>query len=646
MIKLIRKLITSKLGVVFTLALLVLIALAFGLSDVSNRGSFGGVSGADRVAIVGDAKISTSELSQAVTNGLAQVRQRNPTATMESYIAAGGFDQALQQVIDSAAFAEFGRKNGLRAGVRLVDSQIAQAAAFKGPNGQFDDSTYRTWLQSQGTTDEQVRKDLGQILLARQVSAPVSLGTSMPASLAKRYISLLQERRKGEFGLLPSAAFIPAANPTDTQLQAYYNEHRTDYLRPERRLIRYASFGDEALGTLQAPSDAQIKARYDRDHLQYAASELRSVSMLVLPSAAEAKAVKDAAARGTSLDAAASARGLKVSHIELLRQDDLAGRESAAVAQAAFKTAQGAIAEPVKGPLGTYLVRVDEIKRTPGRSLDQVRGEIVKALTAEQRKTALADLSAQIEDQIDGGDSLADVTKSLKLTVTTTPELTADGRVYGSAQGTAPPVLARALSTAFAMSEGEPQLAEIEPGVTFLVYDVSKIVPSTAAPLAEIKGEVALAWKRAEGNKAAKEAAKRVMDRLAKGSGLAAALHAEGKPLPPVSNVDLTRQQLALAGKRIPSVFALLFSMAQHTVKRLEAPNQNGWFIVKLDQIEPGAVKDQDPAFANAQQELGQVAGNEYGDEFLRAIELEVGVEKHQPSIDAVKAQLTGRNQQ
>ena len=40
-----------------------------------------------------------------------------------------------------------------------------------------------------------MRKEIGQILLARQVSAPVDIGVKMPLSLTKRYASLLQERR-------------------------------------------------------------------------------------------------------------------------------------------------------------------------------------------------------------------------------------------------------------------------------------------------------------------------------------------------------------------------------------------------------------------------------------------------------------------
>lgn len=646
MMKTIRRLISSKFGVVVTLALLVLIALAFGLSDVANRGSFGGVSGADRVAIVGKEKISTSELSKAATAGLNNLREKNPTATMESFIAAGGLDQALQRVIDSAAFSEFGHKIGLRAGDRLIDSEIAQITAFQGPNGKFDENAYESAIRQQGLSDADVRKEIGATLLARQLAAPIDVGARMPLSLSRRYASLLQERRKGEFGILTSEAYEPTAAPTDAQLQAYYTAHRTDYLRPERRVIRYATFGDEALANVPAPTDTEIAAQYQHDHEQYAASEKRKISMLVLPTQAAAQAVKDEVAKGKSLDAAATEKGLRVSHSDLLKQDEMATQNSAAVAQAAFATAKGAIAPPVRGALGYYVIRVDDIQRTAGRTLEQVRPEIVKALTAQKRKAALADLSAKVEDEIDNGNSLAEIAKQLNLTVETTQELTADGHVYGKAGATAPPVLARAMSTAFTMDEGEPQIADLGTGANFLVFEVGKIVPSAAAPLPEIRNDVALAWKKSEGDNAAKAAARRVMDRLAKGASLADAFKAEGKTLPPQSNVDLTRQDLAKAGGKVPSVLALFFSMAQGTVKRLEAPNTNGWFVVKLDQIVPGEVKDGDPLVKSTQSDLSQLAGNEYGDEFLRAIELDVGVEKHQSAIDAVKNQLTGHNQQ
>jgi peptidyl-prolyl cis-trans isomerase D len=71
-----------KLGVGVTLAFLLVIAIAFASSDVANTGTFGGVSGGDRVAVVGEERIDASELTASAGNMLDQLRQQNPTLTM------------------------------------------------------------------------------------------------------------------------------------------------------------------------------------------------------------------------------------------------------------------------------------------------------------------------------------------------------------------------------------------------------------------------------------------------------------------------------------------------------------------------------------------------------------------------------------
>jgi peptidyl-prolyl cis-trans isomerase D len=195
------------------------------------------------------------------------------------------------------------------------------------------------------------------------------------------------------------------------------------------------------------------------------------------------------------------------------------------------------------------------------------------------------------------------------------------------------------------MEEGEPQLAVIVPGESFVIFDVSGITPSATAPLTQIRDDVTAAWRRDEGAKAARAAADRILARVAQGRSLAEAVAAENKPVPAAQSIDLNREQLAQQG-RVPSELALFFSMAEGTVKKLEAPADAGWFVVQLADVEAPQIAADDPIVLATLQQLSQVTSNEYIEQFVGAAEREVGVERNQTAIDAVTAQLTGQNNQ
>jgi peptidyl-prolyl cis-trans isomerase D len=151
-------------------------------------------------------------------------------------------------------------------------------------------------------------------------------------------------------------------------------------------------------------------------------------------------------------------------------------------------------------------------------------------------------------------------------------------------------------------------------------------------------------WRKFEGNKAAKLAAQRVLQRIAGGQDVKAALAAEKVTLPPVQAVDMGRDELSRQ-QQIPPVLALMFSMAKGTVKRLEGPANNGWFVVKLDDVTLPSIDKDDPLVGVTQQQLSQIFGNEYSQELVAAAQQDVGVTKNQAAIDAVAKQLTGRTE-
>jgi peptidyl-prolyl cis-trans isomerase D len=642
MLQFFRNFMKSKLGVLFTLAFLGLIALAFASSDVASSGAFGGIAGGDRVAVVGERRISTSDLSQATTNAFEQARQTNPTLTLQAFVAQGGVAQTLDQLISRTALAEFARQNGLRAGKRLVDSELAQIPAFQGPSGKFDRQAFLSVIGQRQLSEAAVREDFATNLLARQLLTPVAISPVVPQSFATRYGALLREHRTGSMALLPSALFAPTGNPSEAQLQAYYAQNRNRFIRPERRIIRYAAFGDEALGGLPMPTDAQIAQRYQRDRAQYAAVENRTLTQLVVPTQAAAQAIVAEVKRGKSLAAAAQEKGLRTVQVGPVDRQGLTASSSAAVAAAAFSAAPGALLEPVRGSLGWYVLKLDKVDRRPARTLEQVRGEIAAQLAKEQRTAALADLTARIEEQIDDGKTLTDVAKELKLTPLQTAPATADGRIYGKPAETIPPILGRVLKTAFEMEEGEPQLAEVVPGQRYVIFDVPEITPSAVAPLAEIRDDVIALWRRSEGAKGARAAADAVLAQVAKGVPLATAVKAVKANAPAAQPVDLNREQLAKQG-RVPPQLALFFSMAAGTAKKLEMANEDGWFVVKLDKAEPGKLAPNDPVILATTQQLSRVASEEYIEAFVKAAQAEVGVERNPAAIKALEAQLSGR---
>ena len=642
MLQFFRNMFKSKIGAAIALLVLALIAFAFVSGDLSNTGNLGLSTGGSKVATVGSERIDANALSQAATNAVENVKQQDPTQSMQAFLAAGGLDRVLDDMIDRAALAAFGKSHGVIASDRLIDSEIANIPAFKGPDGKFSETIFRQMMQQRGVSEELVRGDLAQGLISRQLLTPASYGAVAPRETALRYAALLREKRSGAIALLPSALFAPKTPPTDAQLTAFYTQKRSRFIRPERRVIRYATFGDEALKTVAPPTEAEIAAGYNANKAQYAALETRQVTQLIVPTEAAARAVADEVAKGKSLEAAASAKGLSAARLGAIGKAALAGQSSPAVADAVFAAAKGAIAAPARSGLGWHVMRVDGIDLRAARPLDSVRGELTTQIAATKRRQALNDLSARLEDEFDKGGNLTEAAKELGVTLQETGPLTADGGVYGQTGAHAPAILGRTLQTAFAMEENAPQLAEVEPGKTFLIFDVKDIAPSAPAPLAEIKQDVTVAYMLDKGAAAAKIAADKVQAEMRKGATLQAAMATLGVQLPPAQPIDMDRTQLTAAGRQPPPPLMLLFSMAEGTVKTLAAPGEQGWFIVSLKDIVPFPVQANDPVLPIAQKQLGQLAGAEYAQQLRRAISAEVGVKRNDAGIKAVRTQLGG----
>lgn len=642
MINFFRSFFQSKIGLAVTIGFLVLIALAFASADVTSTGTFGGLSGTNNVAVVGDEEVTTAELRESANNAYRQVQANEPTLTLEEFLEDGGLSQVLDTLLDRVAVSEFGRILGLRAGDNLINSEIRMIPAFRGPDGNFSEEIYRQAIQSQGLTDRIVREDLADGLIAQQVLIPAVFGAKFPDSIVTRYARQLRERREGSIGLVPAELYLPDEDPTAAQLQAYYRANRSDFVLPERRTVRYAVFGAEALGDTIQPTAAEVRQRYQQNAQLYRASEERTFTQLIVPTRQAAESFRDRILGGASLASVAREAGLETSQIGPISQEDYAQQANPAVAGAVFAASEGGVAEVARSPLGFHVVRIDDVTRIPARSLEQARPEIEEALRAEKQRRAINEFASEIENRINGGESFRQVAEALGLEPQTTRPITASGAIFDGEPGqTAPELIQPLVQTLFQMEEERPQLAEVEAGETFVLFEAAEITPSAAPPLAEIREEVAFMWKLEQGVEQAEKAAERILKRVRGGMSLAAAMRAEDKPLPPPRPLDVTRQQLMELQRANPPV-ALMFAMPPGSAKRIAAPNNQGFFLVELDEITPGDLAADDPLIAEARAGYGDILVREYGDQLRVAIRNELRVERNDEAIEAVRRQLTG----
>lgn len=639
MFQIFRNFFKSKIGIVVTLGFLGLIAVAFAAADITGS-TFGGVAGGDRVAVVGDRTISTSDLTQNTNNALQQAREQDPTLSMEGFVAGGGFDDVLSQMLSRSAIAEFAEMMGLRAGKRLVDSEIASTPGFQGINGEFDIEAFRATLRQRSLTESIVRDDLSLSLLAQQTVVPITLGARLPNSITSTYAQLLNDTRTGTAAVFPAAAFAPEGEPTDAQLQEYYDENRARYIRPERRVIRYASFTEEAVGDLPPVTQAQIAARYQADAVLYRATERRSFTQLVVPTQAAAQAVIAEVNGGMALEASAVSKGLATTTISEAEQPDYASTASQAVARAGFAGSEGDLVGPVQGSLGWYVLRVDDVTPVAARTVAQASDEIRETLLAERRQEALNELTERFQTEFGRGRTLEEAAAELGVEVQSTPPLLATGQVYGQA-GQAPPELGRVVDFAFEMEARRPEISELVPGQVFIIFDVSEITGSATAPLAEIRDDVVNQWRRDRGMAAAGQAAARVVERVEAGASLADALREEDVTLPPVQPLRINRRELAQQ-RQVTRGTILFFSMAQDTVKRVAVQETDQWFVMQLDEIELAELDTESSDFLNTSAQLSASLGQEYVEQFVAAAEASVEIERNEAGIEAVRAQLTG----
>ncbi|GLV29846.1 rotamase [Sphingobium sp. TomTYG75] len=641
-----RRFIHSKFGALFALLFLGVIAAAFIMGDVTS-GKFGTSlgGGGETVAKAGGTRLTLPQFQERVQRVFENARRATPGLQIGDFLAQGAAGQIYDQLVAAMTLKEYAKDQGVHISKRLVDAQIAQIPAFQDAAGRFSQENFRQLLLRERITEQALREDITREILERQMLAPLGLGVKLPNSVILPYASLLLEARQGTIAAVPATAFADIKDPTDAQLATYYQQNAGRFTIPEQRRIRYAVIDGERFAQASQPTDAEIAASYNQNKASYAAKESRNFEQLILPSEAAAKTIAEQVKGGKSLAAAAQSAGLEASALMDQSRESLTTTTSAAIANAGFAAKQGELVGPIRGPLGWILLRVSNVKTVPARPLSAVRDEIATTLRSQKQKRLLSEFTGKVEDQIADGGSFEEVVKDNGLKLETTPFLIANGKQVEDQAYQAPADVRPLLAPVFQMSQDDDaQLVPVTPDQRYALAAPAEIRAAAPPPLDKVKPLVLAQYKLAQGNAKAKAVAEQIREKVAKGMKLADAVAQAGVRLPAPQTVGGRRADIMREGQRPPAEVAILFSMATNSVKTMPIGQDRGYFIVQLNGIKHGDAGGQTALLDQVRSQLGDVVGQEYGQQFERAVEKQLGVTRNPSAVASVQRALASTN--
>lgn len=628
----------------FVVAFLGIVMVAFVITGIERRAP-GPTADAEWLARVDGEAVTVSDLNEELDRELNRFRQeqQQPELDMATFVRSGAFDQILERMIADRAVSVFAREQGLTVSEQMVNREIASVPVFQNLAGQFEDMRLRQWLAQEKKTEQSLREEIEMQMLQRQLLAPVGSAAQAPEKLARRYAALLLETRSGTVGVVPTASVGSGAEPTDAEVAAYYRRNQARYTIPERRILRYALIGSQDVAAAAQATDAEVEAAYRANAAQFAPKESRRLSQVVLPSQAAAQAFAAKVAGGASFAQAASEAGFSSADTAIgeTAREELASRFTAAVADAAFAAAEGAVTAPIQSPLGWHVIRVEDVVTAPAQPLAAVRDELARQIEERKATDALLTLVTRIEDEIGNGASFEEVTRQHGLTAQQTAPITASGAAPGVAGYQLPAEVGALLRTGFDLSEDDDPVVEtVTPNQRFAVMTLAETIPAAAPPLAQIADRVKsdLAADRASAR--ARAVAQSILAKVNSGMPIAQAFAEADVSLPAVRPVSARRMDAARQEEGVSAPLRAVFTTPAGKAKMVAAPNGAGWFIVRTDEVTPGDVSNA-PGLAEATRaQLSQVFGQEYGRQFIRAIERGMEVERNPAAIARLKADL------
>ena len=393
------------------------VIIVFVLGFVFFSGGGGGTGAKDpaglTVARVGGETITAAQFDRQYRSSLQRQQQMYQGNLSPELIRAMDLPrQVLDGMIDRILQLEAAKQVHLKVSDDEVAQTISTFPAFQ-KNGQFvGRDEYERFLHANNYTPDRFENEVREGLLLDKYQALLKASLIVSDAEIQKEFASRNEKASIEYIKIPLARLEIAGEPSDAELKAYYDKHKDRYRVPEQRKIKYLLVESAKVRAKTVAPESQLRAEYESRKATFAVPE-QVVAAHILVKVEEGKGAEaDAAAKARADKLAERAKkGEDFAKLANENTDDPSGKGNGGQLppfskgqmvpefdDAVFSMAPGEIRGPIKTQFGYHVIKL--ISKIPAHSktFEEARPQLTTELServataeTERRGRALAD---------------------------------------------------------------------------------------------------------------------------------------------------------------------------------------------------------------------------------------------------------------
>lgn len=455
-----------------------LICVTFALWGIQNY--IKGTGDTEEVAKVNGAKITPRQLQLAYEKAKQQQLARG-NITLDQNSQAALKQQVLQQLIEDIVIGQALVKSGFAIGIQQLNAVIASMPMFQ-ENGHFSAEKMRQMLSNLAYSENEFITELQHSLMLSQFEVGVMGSSFTLPSEIKTAANFLDQQRDFDYFVITPERFTKEINLADNEISQYYDQHKNNFMVPEKISIEYIELKASDLKQKIKIDDARLEQFYKDNIDTYSSPKRWQIQRILLPLISDtSQKMQDIvkqiqAGKDFSEFATQGAKWVDRNNItnDVVEQLD--------------KLAPGQVSAVFKTNEGVNLIKVLAVQPPKVLPFVNVKDRVLQNFEKQQLMQAFSESNDKLSDlTYTNSDTLSSAAETLGLTVNTSDFFTRDGGKVGITAN--PKIIKAAFSETVLKQNYNSSPIEIAAG-DVIVLRIKNHVAENVKPLVEVRTQV------------------------------------------------------------------------------------------------------------------------------------------------------------